>query len=61
MYKIYFVNFEYYSPATFETLDAAKVYCRAKSFESRIDLNGSPIMTWSPVSGFSNLYIRAYL
>lgn len=51
MFKIWFVNFQYYSSETFDTLIDAVVYGKYQGFEFRVDRNDKPVYAWSPIGG----------
>lgn len=55
MIRVYFINFDYYAQDTFDTLDQAKAFMRDKSFESRAEIDGRIVATYSPISGFQTL------
>ena len=51
MYKLYFVNFFYYSEDEFTVLDDALNQAIRIGFEIRIDQNDTPIARVSPIRG----------
>lgn len=56
MYKIYYINFDYYSQEEFISFGAALAYGKSKSFEFRIDAkDGTPLASYSPIGGFRDL------
>ena len=53
MFKVFFINFGYYTDRTFNTVEEALAYCKDTSFETRISTrDGDIIGTYSPISGF---------
>lgn len=56
MYKIFFLNFNYYSANTSETIEGAKKIARAAGFDSIIKYNDEPVWTYSGAFGFINLH-----
>lgn len=53
MYRIYFINFQYYCQDEFESIDDAKRKVRSAGFEARIeDSHGNMIAFWSPMGGW---------
>lgn len=53
MYKIYFVNFGYFSSNEGKTLFDARQIAKNAGFEARIDdPDGNPVATWSPLYGY---------
>lgn len=56
MYEIFFLNFNYSSANTSETIEGAKKIARAAGFDSIIKLNGEPVCTYSGAFGFCNLH-----
>lgn len=53
-FRIYFINFEYYSADEFDTLEAAKAHAKSKSFQSAIIQGDTMVATWCPISGFTD-------
>ena len=59
MYRIYYINFDYYSAEEFTSFGAALDYGKSKSFEFRIDAeDGTPLASWSPIGGFREFNAR---
>lgn len=53
MYRIYFINFQYYCQDEFETIQDAKARVLKGGFEARIeDGSGNYVMSWSPIGGW---------
>lgn len=50
-YKVFYTNFGYYAEEVFSTQDAAVTYGKSKGLEFRVDLNGVPVCSWSPIGG----------
>lgn len=55
MFSIYFVNFQYYSSETFNTVDDAIDYGKEKGFDFRVDYQADgksmPVAAWSIIRG----------
>jgi hypothetical protein len=54
-FRIYFINFQYYSSNEGDTMEEAKVIAKNAGFESRIEEDGSPTIGFSPIYGFRKL------
>jgi hypothetical protein len=53
MYRIYFINFQYYAQDEYENLDQARIRVLKAGFEARIeDSRGNYVMSWSPIGGW---------
>lgn len=53
MYKVYFINFGYFSDRRFDTLEAAKEWGKSKGFEFTVyDENDVVQGTWGVFSGW---------
>lgn len=54
MYKVYFVNFGYYSANESATLEGARDIARKAGFQSRVDgPDGRPVASWCPIGGWN--------
>lgn len=51
MFKVYFINFLYYSQDTGATLDEALAIGKKAGFEFRVEHQGEMVAFWSPISG----------
>ena len=52
MYRIWLVNFEWYSQHEFATEAEAIEYAKSTSFECRIDKDNTPVGFWSYFGGY---------
>ena len=52
MFKIFFLNFGYYSANMAHTLEEAKKIARRAGFQARIDQEEKPVMSFCPWAGF---------
>ncbi len=55
MYKVFFVNFGYYSANVAGTLDEAKAVCRKAGFQSVVEdhtQNGAMVASYCPIAGW---------
>jgi len=52
MYRIFFYNMGHYSQNEGASLEAAKVIARKAGFQSVIEFQGIPVMTFCPLAGF---------
>lgn len=56
MYRVYFLNFKYFSANTSDSLEGAKKIARNAGFQSVVyDVNDEAIISFCPVSGFRTL------
>lgn len=51
MFRVYFLNFDYCSQDTFDTLEAAITHGISKGFEFSIIEQGRSVASWSPIGG----------
>ena len=51
MFKVFFINFGYYSANESDTLEGAKKIARKAGFQSRIEHNGTIVATFCPMNG----------
>ena len=51
MYRVYFINFDYYADATFSTMEEALQRARKAGFDSRIEKDGIMVASWSILGG----------
>jgi hypothetical protein len=55
-FRVYYINFDYYSQEEFESIEDAVAYGKTKCFEFRVDdPSGNPVCAWSPIGGLRNL------
>lgn len=55
MFRIWFINFGWYSQNEGHNLEEAKKIARKAGFQCRIDdPNGEPIGTWCQIAGWRN-------
>ncbi len=51
-FRVYWINFQYYSSESFVSVDEALAYIKAKGFEGRVDgAEGEIIASWSVFGG----------
>ena len=51
MYRIWFVNFGYYSANESDTFEKIRSFARQAGFEARIEKDGKPVAVYSPEFG----------
>jgi hypothetical protein len=51
-YRVYFVNFNYYSTKVGDTLEEAKEIAKSAGFQSVISYNNTNVLCWCPIGGF---------
>jgi hypothetical protein len=51
MFKVYFINFWYYSDQTGATLDEALAIGKKAGFEFAVHHNDQVVAAWSPIGG----------
>lgn len=51
LYRIYYINFGYYSTTEYQTFDMAVNAGKNAGFEFRVELGGMVCATWSPLGG----------
>lgn len=53
MFKVWFVNFGYYSANEASTLEEAKMLCKRAGFQSTVeDSEGNTVASYCPISGW---------
>lgn len=52
MFRVFFVNFGYYSQNEGRTLEEAREICRRAGFQARVDRDGETVATWCPLAGW---------
>lgn len=50
--SVFWLNMGYYSPETFDTLEAARGYVSSKGFEARFELDGVMLGAWTVFGGY---------
>ena len=56
MYRVYFMNFKYFSANTSDTLEGAKKIAKDAGFQSVVyDDNDEIVVSFCPISGFRTL------
>lgn len=56
MYKVFFINFGYYSANESETVEQAKSVARAAGYQCHIEKDGDVILSYMPGAGFRVWY-----
>ena len=51
MFSVLYTNFGYTATRTFDNLDAALTYGKARGFEFSVWRDGELVVTWSPIGG----------
>lgn len=52
MYKIFWINFDYFAEPHFDSFDAAVQFAKSRCFEALIVNNcGESVGVWSPIGG----------
>jgi hypothetical protein len=52
MYKIFWLNFDYFGDGSFDSLDEAIQFAKSRCFEALIVTDsGSSVAVWSPIGG----------
>jgi hypothetical protein len=55
MFRIFLINFGYYSQHEASTLEEARGICRRACFQARVERDGVAVATFCPISGFHEL------
>lgn len=57
LYRVFWINFGYYSQDEFTTLDAAIAHGKSKCFEFQVthDCDESVFVSWSPIGGLRTI------
>jgi len=53
MYKVYFINFQYYSANESSSFEEAKNIAKKAGFQSTIEYNGTIVASYCPMLGWT--------
>jgi len=55
MFRVYFINFDYYAQEEGKTVEEAKEIARRAGFQSRVEGPNGPVGSWCPLAGWREM------